>query len=228
MDPKQMDMIKYVVAAIIAIVGLVILIHGLYKRWKYGQIASWPTVSVTALTVDAKPANAAAGVVMVEYEDLSTNINDKSEYTPDVTYRYVVDGKTYTNSEFIYNSESSYTSIEMRKLLEPMIDGTAVAYYNPDDPDEAYIYNVEPNLVYPLLGVMIIVIGGFIGGYTKYAASKRKEVVVRGQPRYLDGLDTALDRAKTEATGYYNQGKKQAADYYNKMMYADRIENDTL
>jgi len=215
-------MIKYVVAAIILIVGLVIVIHGLYKRWKIMQIQEWPVTGVNVLSYTILPENAAAGTSALTLDQLPTDVNSPAKYTATVKYRYTVGGQTYDSGEFMYNPDTSYTAIEMRGYLTPIAaDDGVVAYYNPDNNSEAYLYYTEDNLVYPLFGAVLVVIGVAIAGYTAYCASKRKPTLKEKAAEYYEGLDSVLQRANTEAQNYYTQSKEilnRKMEYFNKQL----------
>lgn len=196
MDPKKMDMIKYAVAIIIIIVGLVILLHGLYQKWKVNQIAAWPTTRVEVLSVTILPANSAAGATVLYLEDLPPSIEDKGMYTPMVSYRYKVGGRTYNSDGLMYNQDSSYTSLEVRTLLDPLNNRIVTAYYNPSDPKEAYLYPSESSWVYPIFGAILMVIGGAIATYVGYSASKRNTVYSKVVSIYDRGMTSAYDANK--------------------------------
>ena len=148
---------------IILIVGIAVLIYGLYKHNKASRITSWPRAEITVLTALAKPANAAAGSKFLKANQLPNDVDSSARYEPVVSYQYTVDNKRYTSNSFAYNQCSSYTSQEMKTYLAPLTGTTAFsAFYDPGQPSESYLFVEEVSWTYAIVGLLIGIVGAIV------------------------------------------------------------------
>jgi len=80
-------------------------------------------------------------VEMERYESGVRTSGETTTYEPQVTYTYTVDGETYTGDDIAFGSEFDTNSRERATDLVSQFEaGSSVTvYYNPADPDQAYL-----------------------------------------------------------------------------------------
>ncbi len=66
--------------------------------------------------------------------------SDSTTYSPDIEYRYEVDGQTYTSDQHVYGEISSSDRAGAKKAVRKFPVGKSVrVYYNPADPEDAVL-----------------------------------------------------------------------------------------
>ena len=98
--------------------------------------------------------------------DIETQVDDgDTEYTPVITYEYEVGGDTYTAEnvypgQFVRWHDSRSSAEEATDQYD--VGETATAYYNPADPQEAYLFNPGwPSGWFITIGSILV---GLLGG----------------------------------------------------------------
>ena len=87
---------------------------------------------------------------------------DGGGYTPQVTYRYVVDGAELTSNKLAASIAGSKRAVAERKLEE--IPDAVVVWYDPKNPSEAYLTKHGPALGYAILVLGVgVVLGALVG-----------------------------------------------------------------
>jgi hypothetical protein len=102
-------------------------------------------------------------VVVVPSGDTTTGRwGEGGGYTPQVTYRYVVDG-VELESEKIGHAICGYKrAVAERKLAE--IPEQVVVWYDPSRPSEAYLRKHSPTLGYAILSLGVaLALGALVG-----------------------------------------------------------------
>ena len=79
-------------------------------------------------------------------------------YTPQVTYRYVVDGVEHESNQLARARSGYKRSVAERKLAE--IPDQVVVWYDPDKPSEAYLQKHGPAFGYVILVLGVCLAGG--------------------------------------------------------------------
>jgi hypothetical protein len=107
-----------------------------------------------------------ATIVSAEVERKSGSAQDGVAWVPDIVYEYTVDGETHRNSE-VFLAGGTGSKFESEDIVGEHQAGTAAtAYYDPDDPPEAYLIRNRTNgplivsgfgLLFALTGVLGVV-----------------------------------------------------------------------
>lgn len=79
-------------------------------------------------------------------------------YTPQVTYRYVVDGVEHESNKLARGRRGYRRSVAERKLAE--IPDQVVVWYDPEKPSEAYLQKHGPALGYAILVLGVCSVAG--------------------------------------------------------------------
>lgn len=162
-DYKQYLTIPNIIGLILGIIGLVWLIHGIWKNIKINNISKWPKTKATVLSALAEPANAAAGSRYIEPQNLVINKNDNAQYIPRVTYQYRVAGQDHISSNVVYSGQNSYNAVDTKTILGGMSPNSIIdVYYNPNSPSEAYIYNGKTTYTPIIMGLILALLAGYI------------------------------------------------------------------
>ena len=105
----------------------------------------------------------ARDVVVVPSGDTTTGRwGEGGGYTPQVTYRYVVDGVELQSSNIARAIRGYKRAVAERKLAE--IPDEVVVWYDPVKPSEAYLQKHGPALGYAILALGVgLVVGALIG-----------------------------------------------------------------
>lgn len=156
---QTLKYVMVVVAIILGIIGLVWLIHNIWKNIKINNISSWPTTPALVLSSMAQPANDAAGYDYVKPADIVVRSDIDAEYIPHVTYRYRVGNREYSSQNLVYDGPEIYNSFDTKRLFGPISAGQTIpVYYNPDDHEESYIYNGKTTWVGIVVGIILLLI----------------------------------------------------------------------
>ena len=154
-----------IIAAILAIVGLIWLIYTLWINLKIGRIRSWPKTNAVIINSIIEPANNAAGNIYLD----PTNIiaaNNNARYMPRVFYKYTVNGKEYQSNNLVYAGSRSYTATEVKVMLDGLSPGSTVpVFYDSNQPSEAYIYNGKSSYTGIISGIILLLLAGYIMYY---------------------------------------------------------------
>ncbi len=81
-------------------------------------------------------------------------------YTPQVTYRYVVDGVELESNKLGAALQGFKQSVAARKLAE--IPDQVVVWYDPNKPSEAYLRKHGPAVGYAILALGVCLAGGAV------------------------------------------------------------------
>jgi len=105
----------------------------------------------------------ARAVVVVPSGDTTTGRwGEGGGYTPQVTYRYVVDGVELESNKIGRAIYGYKRAVAERKLAE--IPEQVVVWYDPNRPSEAYLQKHGPALGYAILSLgVLLVLGAVIG-----------------------------------------------------------------
>lgn len=161
---KQYLTIPNIIGIILGIIGLIWLIHGLWRNMKINNISKWPKANATVLSSLAEPANSQAGSRYISPQDIVVSKdNNNAQYIPRVTYQYRVNGKDYISSNVVYSGQSSYNAFDTKTILADMSPNSVIQiYYNPSNPSEAYIYNGKTSYTSIIMGVILLLLAAYI------------------------------------------------------------------
>lgn len=162
--------INNIVAVVLIIVGLIWIIHGVWRNWKIGRISTWPKTNALVLNAMAAPANQSAGNMYIDPGYIIPTIDDSARYIPIVIYRYRVGNRDYQSDKVVYSGPKSYSTFDTKTIMGNISNGSIVqVYYNPRNPKESYIYVGTRNYFGIIIGIILILIAIYIGykGNTK-------------------------------------------------------------
>ena len=139
---------KRKIGLIFLIIGIVFLTVGYFLGKQAEEVKKWP--SVKGVVVDSK---------VVSHLDSESN---QTMYAPAITYRYKVDGKEFTCSNFGFVNVSYNDGFEAEKIVKSYPVGKEVTvYYNPKNPYKAVLNKNTTKLIYipHVLGGIFFLIG---------------------------------------------------------------------
>ncbi len=161
---KSYFTVSNIIAIILLILGIIWLIHTIWKNWKVRGIASWPKTDAYVINVAAQPANNNAGNVYIEPNNIVVTTNDNAQYTPRILYAYRVGNKEYQSNNLVYAGQDSYNAYQTKMMIGQLQPGSTVpVFYNPGNHAESYIYGGQTNYWGILGGIVLILISAFIG-----------------------------------------------------------------
>ena len=189
---KEYLTVTNIIALILIIVGLIWGIWGVWRNWKSNRInKKWEKTNALVESSYAQPVNDAAGNTYVDPRNIRPTVDSEARYKPVVTYRYRVDGKDHQSNNVVFADHKEYSPVEIKTLLNNIYQGSVIPiYYNPRDPSEAYIFPGESKWVGPIIALILLLVGLWIGS-TSFAKSKKK-VESKYDPR-LTEFDTPVD-----------------------------------
>ena len=117
---------RYLAFAIALVLGMAMTGWGAYKVWRAAASADWPetTGSVTKSRVQE--------TIRPRY---SRWLLGRYKYSPQITYRYTIGGRSYVNDEYSFWDAGSGDAGEARGIVRRYPPGRqVVVHYNPDDP----------------------------------------------------------------------------------------------
>ncbi|BBB33437.1 hypothetical protein TTHT_1994 [Thermotomaculum hydrothermale] len=136
------------VGIIFLMVGVLLFVVGYIFIKQAKKVEKWP--SVKGVVVESK---------VVSHLDSESN---QTMYAPAITYRYKVDGKEYTCSDYgALNISYSFAS-EAERIVNNYPEGKEViVYYNPENPYKAVLVKNKSFLIYipQVLGGIFTIIG---------------------------------------------------------------------
>ena len=155
--------VNNIVALILGIIGLIWLIHGLWRNWKINKISTWPKTNAVVLNAVAEPANNNAGNVYIDPSTIIATTNDNAQYIPRVVYRYRVGNRDYQSTNVVYSGAKSYNALDIKTLLGQVYPGATIPiYYNPNNHAESYIYNGNKSWTGVIIGLALLLIAAYL------------------------------------------------------------------
>lgn len=124
-QPSKKGWGSYVVACVLIAFGLTFAGLGIKNLIEANASRDWPSTSAEVISAEIKTGSGGPR-------------NSSIRYTPRITYRYTLDGKSYTSDRaaFVYSSSSD----KARAFIRRFPPGAQVAaYYDPADPSEAVL-----------------------------------------------------------------------------------------
>lgn len=155
-----MNTVLNLVALIIAIIGIIWIIHTLWMNSRINNVKNWTRVDAQITKIGAEAVNAPKGVAWLVPSEINPNSNQK--YIPHVIYKYTVNGQTYERDGIEYNNNAKLNGIQTQNLLNLFPVGSTVKIYvNPANPTEAWIYPGKPSYTGLWLGILLFVAAAF-------------------------------------------------------------------
>lgn len=127
-----------IIATILGLAGIAWLGWALYENWKASRVRTWPRTEATVLSAAAEVVEPGSNSLI---DPQSIALTDPRRFKANVSYRYAVMGRQAVSERFMYGKEY-FTAQEIKTLMAPVQQGQTVnIFYNPDNFDEAYIYD---------------------------------------------------------------------------------------
>ena len=193
--------VNNIVAIVLGIIGLIWLIHGLWRNWKINKISTWPKTNAVVLNAVAEPANSNAGNIYVDPSTIIATTNDNAQYIPRVVYRYRVDNRDYQSTNVVYAGAKSYNALDIKTLLGQVYPGATIPiYYNPNNHDESYIYNGNKSWSSVIIGLALLLIAAYLAHRNyknKTVTTTTKTTKITNASPSLTDIDTNIARQTT-------------------------------
>lgn len=141
----------------LALIGLVMAGFGIYFIRYGNEAGAWPEVQgtvVSAAVLDRTPTRATARTARQR--------DALREYYPSITYRWSVNGQTYTGSRYQVGAtaEKSYEPADAQAVVDQFPAGKTVpVYYDPSDPSAAVLDRSVSGGVYVPLALGLLMLG---------------------------------------------------------------------
>jgi hypothetical protein len=124
--------------------GALVVLAGQFMAGKAREVREWPTVNGTLLHADTERESTADG----------------PRVRPDVQYEYVVEGQTYTSTQFEPGFPRYDDRSDIAREVNPFQKGAEVeVYYNPAQPAEAYLVARPRGGIVTLAGYAVGLLG---------------------------------------------------------------------
>ncbi|HCC22806.1 TPA: hypothetical protein DF272_01350 [Candidatus Falkowbacteria bacterium] len=136
-----MNQVGYLISFII---GLVLFVFGFYYLAKSRKIKHWPRAQAKVLSRQ----------VILSQQPAAIHDNEIAKYEVAIEFEYVANGQKLQAAN-LYPSHHLYSQKRAAKVLAEL-PPSAMIYYNPDKPEEAY-FLAEPYWI-----SVVIVISGFV------------------------------------------------------------------
>ena len=178
-----------IVIIILAIIGLVMLIHNLWKNWHIGKVESWPKTPAEVMFSVAIPANAAAGSRWVEPHNINI-ANTSAKYIPWIAYRYNVNGIEYQSSKVFYQGPGELSGADTKLFMANMVQGNTISvYFDPKNPKESYIFTGKKNYTNTWIGLILLAIAIYLiyrekSNIVKFTGDTWKEITGTEPPAF--------------------------------------------
>lgn len=135
------------------VLGVVFMYRAVSGRVKAKKALEWPTVKGKVLSSEVE-------------EDRLRNATGKAiiAFVPEISYEYVVNGKTYTNDVVILG-DTTYDYITAARICEKFaVESEPIVHYNPDDAqDSVLLPQATEGMRSVIPGIFFIVSGILIG-----------------------------------------------------------------
>jgi hypothetical protein len=123
-DPGRESMLNYIIPAIFAFVGLILLLVAINQMNKARAAEAWPTVPGVVLSSGLEEHRS------YDASDHSTNIT----YEPGVQYQYNLMGQTLTGTHIAFGSASFDYNTASRKIAPYPQGAQVTVHYDPANP----------------------------------------------------------------------------------------------
>ena len=201
----SINAVKKVIKTLIMLSGLLVVIFGTIPFFIYlnvsrvsGGETSWLETEAEVVGTEIKtsvssvlviPKHKSGRKTVKKYGSRSKNqtqTRDVTSYSPEITYKYTVDGKDYTGRKFRTLGYSSERKIEIEKLISKYPAGSKIkVFYNPSAPGEAAVEKAPaPSKVILIFGTIIICLGLFIIFVISRLAAMGIDFVMATNPRF--------------------------------------------
>lgn len=194
-EVKKHITIGNIVALILGIIGLIWIIYVVWKNWKIRRIRNWPKAPATMINVLVEPLG--GNKIYFDLQNIVAVVNGNGKYIPRVLYDYWVNGRKYTSGSLIYSGPRSYSLNDINAMFTKLQRGSTFAvYFNPNNPEEAYIFDGDTKYAGILGGLLLILAGAYLGYYHFNSIKKKKNNLSNGSQSLNDQADNKFFKYK--------------------------------
>ena len=211
-----------IVIVVLTIVALSWLISAFVNNRKVSNIRSWPRTNATIISALVQPDKASGNMLILVDPRSLTSVDANSKYIPRVLYRYHVSGKEYQSNRFMSGKQQDYDGVTIKTMMAPLNPGATVsAYYNPNNPSEAYLYNGTSSYRGIWMGIILLLL---VAGGIYYFKVMKKDRAIGGNwseydidtPNLSEFAKTAEKGAEKTVDNILKRLRKGAADLSRK------------
>jgi hypothetical protein len=162
------------IAVILGVVGLGVIVVGLWRMGQASRARRWPTVQGTVLS-STTASRTAPPPPPLEGEDEDEERPPQTLYRPVVRYTYNVGGHAFTSETLGPEDLEVSSERHAREHAARYPRGAQVTvYYDPDDPDRAYL---EPGVragswIMPGVGVVFLIVTGALYAFVRWFSGR--------------------------------------------------------
>lgn len=156
--------IHNIVVIILVIIGLIWLIHGIWRNMKVNSISSWPKINATVINDAVMPTSGRRDNTFIDPRYIPATSNNKKMYVPSILYKYNINGREYQSSNLVYAGSKTYNAVSIRNMMSQMYPGATIqVFYNPGNYGESYVYTGVKSYFNIILGIILLLIAAYIG-----------------------------------------------------------------
>lgn len=189
----SIKLVKKVIRYLIMFFGFLVILFGIVPFFIYFNVSkvsreqgSWKETAAKVTAAKLKSAVQKLRVYDEVEEEYATV--ETTEYSPEIEYEYVVNGKEYTATRFKTLGYSSESEVEVKKLVAKYPVGSKCKiYYNPSNHEDAAIEkNSPPSKMILAFGVLIVFFGLFIILVISRLAVMGVDLILASNPKLLN------------------------------------------
>jgi hypothetical protein len=175
--PQKVGLIARIFPWPFLLVGLVVLGWGLRNLTKAAQSDDWPTAEGQIVSSEVRTSrNSSSG----------KNGSSGPSYRADISYRYSVNGASYTGDRVAYGDYGSGNPSHAREIVDRYPAGRDVkVYHDPEKPAECVLEpGTKPQaFILPTVGAVFALVGfGMLIGLPMAARKAERQRRTRGVP----------------------------------------------
>lgn len=168
--------INNIIALILGIIGLILIIRGIWINWTIDMIKSWAITNATVLSVMTKQLGNNIDNIYLTPKQINDEPYKFGRYIPKIIYSYTVNGTKYDSNSVIYPAVSSYGYDKVRSIVGNLKDGDTIEiYYNPKNPKKSYIITGKRDYSGLMIGIILVIIAVYLGYYRGHLKFNKKQ-----------------------------------------------------
>lgn len=180
--PKEYFTVYNIIAIILAVIGLIWVIYGIWRNSKINKINSWPKTNARIIGSVLQPSNDKS--VMIDPTNIAV-INKSLRYIPRVTYEYTIGNTLYQSNSVVYSGQHTYDANAIAHIMSKLMPGSVIPiFYNPNNFSESYIYNGVSSYTSIGIGLILLLLAAYLAYYHKNLNKyKSNDAIVVNKPR---------------------------------------------
>lgn len=168
--------VNNIIALILGIIGLILIIRGIWINWTIDKIKSWPKTKATVLSVMIKQLDNDINNIYLTPKQISDEPYKFGRYIPKIIYSYTVNGVKYESDTVIYPAISSYSYDKVVSIVGNLKDNNTIeVYYDPKNPNKSYIITGKREYSGLIIGIILVIIAVYLGYYRGHLKFNNKQ-----------------------------------------------------